>query len=83
MHFFYFCTRFKLKNVIARLFVLCVVVCLIVTLPLVGDMKNENLALIYKVFVGARSKYDGVIEIWNIDSFENGKVSKRAIKIAP
>lgn len=71
--------RFKLKNVIARLFVLCVVVCLIVTLPLVGDMKNENLALIYKVFVGARSKYDGVIEIWNIDSFENGKVSKVAL----
>ena len=38
------------------------------------DLKN-----IYGVFLGNKSKYQGIIEIWNIDSFEAGNRSKTSL----
>jgi len=52
------------------------VIFLILFLPTIGLRSDENLSLIYNAFVGAKSKYQGMIEIWNIDSFESGSVSK-------
>lgn len=55
---------------------MCLTVALIVALPFVGLKKDENLELIYGTFVGKKSKYQGIIEIWNIDTFEGGLISK-------
>ena len=56
----------------------CVVV-LLVVLPGVKLGSDKNLSLIYNVFVGAKSKYQGIIEVWNIDTFESGSISKTNI----
>ncbi len=64
-----------IKIVLRSVYFLLTVV-LLVTLPLVGLKKDENLEMIYGTFVGKKSKYQGMIEIWNIDSYEGGTASK-------
>ncbi len=49
---------------------------MIVWLPTVATLKNDNLSRIYSAFVGEKPAYQGMIEIWNIDTFEAGDVSK-------
>lgn len=68
--------KFNLRNFLSRLFVGVLVVLLIVILPTAGSGTDGNLALIYNVFVGEKSKYQGIIEVWNVESFENGITSK-------
>ena len=66
---------FVLRRVIAGV----VAVILFIFLPFVGEANNENMSFIYNVFVGAKSKYQGILEIWNIDTFETGKKSKTSL----
>ncbi len=66
----------KAIKIIVRSVYLAIVVVLLVTLPFIGLKKDENLEMIYGVFVGKKSKYQGMIEIWNIDTFEGGMASK-------
>lgn len=69
----------RLIGVLKRALVSILVVVLIVFLPSVKLKENDELAKIYSVFLGTKSKYQGIIEIWNIDSFESGKVSKNKL----
>lgn len=66
----------KFKKIFVRLLYLVVVIALLVTLPFLGLKNNEDLEMIYSVFLGKKSKYQGMIEIWNIDTFEGGTASK-------
>ena len=69
----------KVWFVFRRIFAGLVAVVLFVLLPFVGDANNENMTFIYNVFVGAKSKYQGILEIWNVDTFETGKKSKTTL----
>lgn len=72
--------KFKsLKSIIFRLIILGLVVFLIVFLPTVNLVQNQDLKNIYGVFLGNKSKYQGIIEIWNIDTFEAGNKSKTTL----
>lgn len=66
----------KFKKIFVRLLYLVMVITLLVTLPFLGLKRNEDLEMIYSVFLGKKSKYQGMIEIWNIDTFEGGTASK-------
>lgn len=69
--------RFKFNfNILKRLIVAIFVIVLILVLPTLGLRKNDNLSMIYSTFIGSKSKYQGIIEIWNVDSFESGTISK-------
>ncbi|MBR3885882.1 MAG: hypothetical protein IKJ33_05455 [Clostridia bacterium] len=41
-----------------------------------GDL--DDMKHIYSSFIGQKSPYNGVVEIWNIDSFESGTKSKQS-----
>ena len=69
----------KVFKYLKRMFISIVAIVLIVCLPSVKLKENDDLAKIYSIFLGAKSKYQGIIEIWNIDGFESGKVSKDKI----
>ena len=69
----------KLKMIVKRVSVLFCVIIMLVCLPAVGFAKNNNLELIYEKFVGVKSEYQGMIEIWNVDTFEGGLISKTKI----
>lgn len=66
----------KNRTIIFRIFVFCLAVVFVVVTPFVNAFAGENLDYIYKVFIGNKSEYSGIIEIWNIDSFESGIKSK-------
>lgn len=66
----------KVFGVIKRLLVSAVAIALIFVLPTVGLKTDDNLSMIYSTFLGAKSKYQGIIEIWNVDTFESGTNSK-------
>lgn len=66
------------KNVVFRIFCLIIAVFLIVSIPKMADGVNDNLDKIYGSFVGEKSEFEGIIEIWNIDTFESGSTSKTA-----
>ena len=66
----------KSKKIIIRLFVSVMCLVLVFTLPKIGIYANGDIAQFYSIFVGEKSEYSGVIEIWNIDSFESGYFSK-------
>lgn len=65
----------KFFKIFKRVFVAIIAIALIAILPIVQPF-DENMAIIYKTFVGNKSQYQGMIEIWNIDTFESGNVSK-------
>ncbi len=67
------------KKVIKRLILSVFVIVLIITLPMVSLKTDNNMELIYKSFVGKKSDYLGFVEIWNVDTFEGGSVSKESI----
>lgn len=64
------------KKVIKRLILSVFVIVLVVMLPMVDLKADNNIELIYRSFIGKKSDYLGFIEIWNIDTFESGGVSK-------
>lgn len=69
----------KAKIVLFRFLCLIFAALLIYAIPLAETSTNDNLERIYSVFIGEKSKYQGMIEIWNIDTFEAGDTSKTTI----
>lgn len=59
-----------------RVFISALVVFLLIYLPCVHLKKSDEASLMYNTFIGNRSEYQGIIEIWNIDTFESGTASK-------
>ena len=68
-----------IRSVFFRFLCLVLVVISIFVIPARSEIINDNMARIYSYFVGEKSKFNGLIEIWNIDSFESGSLSKEAI----
>ena len=68
-----------IKRVGFRFLCLILVVISIFLIPTRSQIINDNMSRIYGYFVGEKSKFNGLIEIWNIDSFESGSLSKEAI----
>lgn len=66
----------SVKKLIKRFVLSIFVIVLIIMLPTVGLKQDSNMELIYRSFIGKKSDYLGFIEIWNIDTFESGAVSK-------
>lgn len=66
----------KVVSLIIRIFTALIVFSLVLSLPILGLKQNEELFEIYSTFVGSKSKYQGVLEVWNIDTFEGGTAKK-------
>lgn len=66
----------KVKNVIFRSLLLVFAIVLVFATPLLGFLVGDDLSLIYSTFIGKKSEYQGVIEVWNIDSFDSGIAEK-------
>jgi len=66
----------KIKILIIRILFGILSIILMVTLPFLMVKEDDDFSYIYSVFVGSKSKYQGIIELWNIDSFESGSNSK-------
>lgn len=69
----------KIKHVLFRLIICGFVGVMFVYLPAVHMKQYDEISLIYRTFVGEKSEYQGMIEIWNVDTFEAGSVSKTSI----
>ena len=67
---------FKIISIIFRLICLFFAIFLLVYIPTINIGVNDNLNRIYGSFVGEKSSFNGIIEVWNIDSFESGSQSK-------
>ena len=55
-----------------RVFIGLFAIVLMITLPFLGLRVSDDFSFISSKFVGSKSKYQGVIEVWNIDTFESG-----------
>lgn len=66
----------KILNIFLRILVGILVVVLLVCLPIVGVRVSDDFSHISGKFVGLKSKYQGIIEVWNIDTFESGTNAK-------
>ena len=69
-------TSKKIYLTIFRLLCLIMSFIFIVFIPTMPLEVNDNLERIYSIFSGEKTDYNGLIEIWNIDSFEGGIKSK-------
>lgn len=68
----------KAKNIIFRSLVLGFTLVLVFVSPYLTFLVGDDLNLIYSTFIGKKSEYQGIIEVWNVDSFESGTVAKTA-----
>lgn len=66
----------KVKSVIFRVSVLALTLVIVFVLPLAHLSSGDDLEYIYSTFIGKKSGYNGVLEVWNIDTFESGTASK-------
>ena len=66
----------RVFGLIKRLIVGVLVIVLIIVLPAIKTTQNQDLGFIYEKFIGKKSDYQGMIEIWNIDTFEGANISK-------
>ncbi len=64
--------KLKFKNVMFRVFVLALAVIFVSFVPKLSFDAGDDLKYIYGSFIGQKSSYNGMIEIWNVDSFESG-----------
>ena len=64
------------KQVVFRLLILILAVVFAVVAPRSKLFESDEMEYIYKAFVGNKSDYRGMLEIWNIDAFESGIKSK-------
>ena len=62
----------SLRSVIFRLFVLIITIVFVVVGSFVKFNIKDDIEQIYSVFIGKKSQYVGIIEVWNIDTFESG-----------
>ena len=65
----------KVFKVVRKIMLSFFVVLLFFVLPLFSPY-NEDLSVMYGVFVGKKSEFQGMLEIWNVDTFESGTASK-------
>ncbi len=68
--------KLKIKNIILRSLVLFVAIILTFVVTVYDLNVSDDLDYIYSTFIGSKSDYNGIIEVWNIDSFESGLKSK-------
>ncbi len=66
----------QILKVVKRMVIAVLVLVLLIVLPQLRIKSDDNLSMIYNTFLGSKSKYQGIIEIWNIDTFESGSASK-------
>ena len=66
------------KNVIRRGVVLLLAIILVLSSSSLKFLLGDEMSQIYGSFIGKKSDYNGVIELWNIDSFESGTKPKNA-----
>ena len=66
----------KLKSIVFRFIVLIFSVLLVFVLPAIMSFAGNDMSYIYSTFIGKKSPYNGILEIWNVDSFESGLKSK-------
>lgn len=64
--------KLKIKSVLMRLCVFLLALVLCFSSSLLKFDREDDLKFIYGSFIGQKSPYNGMIEIWNIDSFESG-----------
>ena len=68
--------KLRVKGVFVRLMILIVGVVFVFVVSKINFDKGNELQQIYGSFIGQKSPYNGMIEVWNIDSFESGLKSK-------
>lgn len=66
----------KILKILTRVLVGILVVALMISLPVIGVRTSDDFFYISGKFVGQKSKYQGIIEVWNIDTFESGSNPK-------
>lgn len=66
----------KVKKIFIKIVLSAVAVVLIIVLPFINFAGDDDLTRIYNKFLGKKSELQGIIEIWNIDTFESGVASK-------
>lgn len=64
------------KKVIKRLLIFIFAILLFICLPRYNKISSDELSNIFGVFVGEKASYQGVIEVWNIDTFDSGIAPK-------
>lgn len=65
----------KVFKIVRKVILSFFVVILFFVLPLFS-LSQEDLSVMYGTFVGKKSELQGMIEIWNVDTFEAGTASK-------
>ena len=60
------------KQCVLRLLVLVFAVVFAAVAPRSGLFVSDEMEYIYKAFIGNKSDYNGILEIWNVDAFESG-----------
>lgn len=65
-----------IKLLVFRISVLVLALVILFISPLAKFSANDDLNYIYSTFIGKKSEYNGVLEVWNIDTFESGTASK-------
>lgn len=68
--------RIKLKSCLLRIFVFVMAVVFVFVVTKSNFDFADDIKYIYSTFIGQKSPYNGIIEVWNIDSFESGLKSK-------
>lgn len=66
----------KFKNIIFRALILAFALVLVFVSPHFSFLLGDDFNLIYSTFIGKKSEFQGIIEVWNIDTFESGTASK-------
>ncbi len=70
--------KLSVKGVVFRLLAFCLAVIFALFSSKFCFDEVDNMKHIYGSFIGQKSPYNGMIEVWNIDSFESGKKSKQS-----
>lgn len=66
----------KIKSIIFRVLSLVFAILLVFVVPTLSFLMGDEMTYIYSTFIGTKSEFNGIIEVWNIDSFESGTASK-------
>ena len=68
--------KIKLKTCLFRIFIFVMAVVFVFVVTKSNFDFVDDVRYIYSTFIGQKSPYNGIIEVWNIDSFESGLKSK-------
>lgn len=70
--------KIGIKSVLFRIISLTMAIVFVVFISRTNLDGSDDMKQIYGSFVGQKSSYNGMIEVWNIDSFESGIKSKQS-----